>query len=354
MPFPEENIQYITIPADAGPGQARIVITSVLPAPLNTYTFTDRAGYANRYSGGIIFYSSDSIAPIDTTYTYLCVVNNNVANTGDVHFGNVVNGVVQEYAAGFPSVQLWAASSAAASPERWISGTTVGLEANSSNGQLLLRGIGNAPIIGTTVGTGSIQFNSTGAGNIQLTATSTGNIVLTTNTGRVELNASGTGADVLITAVRNINLNASGGEIQVQGTRAYLLTQIQTNAANAVLNLVAAAAGIPNCTISLPTVTLNAKYDVELHWDVQNLGALNSVAVGELVVDGVIQPAQVLTQMDVANGNRYTTGQSYSGNLAAAGNHTFAFTGKDTVGAGNSQVQNQHTTIKVKIFETGG
>lgn len=341
MPFRRNNGQFIVIPAGAGPGQARIVITSVLPAPLDTYTFTDRAGYANRYSGGVIFYSADSVPPLDNTYTYLCVVNNNAANTGDVHFGNVVNGVVKEYAAGFPAVQLWAGSTAAASPERWISGTTVGLEANSTNGQLLLRGIGDAPIIATTVGTGSIQLN-TASGNVQLTCTTSGSIVLTTNTtGDITLNAS-----------RNLNLNA-GGELQIQGVRAYALTQIQINSANAVLNLTGVAQNIPGCSITLPTVTTNAKYEVDLVMDAIPIAAVGSIAVGQVTIDGVLQPAQVLHQNDITDGNRDTTSQHYAGNLAAAGNHTFVYSAYDVVGAGNTQVQNLHTTIRVKIWESG-
>lgn len=363
MPFHDDNLQYIIIPANGVPGQARIVITSVLPPPLDTYTFTDRSGVSGRYTGGIIFYANDNTLPFDTTYTYLCVVSETLGNAvADVHMGTVVNGVVQEYAAGFPAVQLWAGNFGANGTERWISGGIVGLEANGAGagGGVTIRGINTAPIVlRTDASTGAVSI-ITASGAISFTANTTGGINFTTNTGNISLNASGVGANAdIFAANRNrlagsrVSLDASS-QIEVKTTRAYLLTQIQTNAANANLNLTAVAQTVPNCTMTLPTVTANAKYEARIVMDSLNTAGVNSTAIGELLVDGALQAGQALALNDVANGNRDTVTQQYSGNLATAGNHVFTFTAKDSVGAGNSQVQAAHCTLQVLIFESGG
>lgn len=89
-----DQLDTITLPPSAGPGDARIVIGPDLPPPLDTYTW---AGL--RYTGAIIFYSQGD----DTTYSYLGVVEDNAVATTDVHWGSVVSGVVVETTPGQPA-----------------------------------------------------------------------------------------------------------------------------------------------------------------------------------------------------------------------------------------------------------
>lgn len=340
MPFRRQQTSFIVIPGGAGPGDARIVIASALPPPLDTYTFPP----ANHYAGGIIFYPDGD----DTSYTYLAVIEDNTDTIVGVHMGQVHNGAVMQDGSGFPFAQQWAQFTSTNETFMTLRSQLISLVAP-----------------GTATGGAAVTLSANGGGansdillqaddsiTIQSGFAIAGLLRLLNLNGPVDITATGATADLSLTSGRNLNLNPLG-ELQMQGTRAYVLTQIQTNRCNAVLNNTLAAQNVPNCSITLPTVTTNARYKVNIWQDIQNLGGLNSVAVGELLVDGALQLQQALTQMDVANGNRYTTGQSYSGTLAAAGNHVFTMTNRDTAGAGNSQVQAQHTTITVEIFESG-
>lgn len=86
-------LRTLTIPQDAGPGEARIVISgSQLPPPLDTFLVTTLAGDAP-YSAGIVFYGEGD----DTTYQYIAVVPEpGVSDRFATHWGCVLNGAVLE------------------------------------------------------------------------------------------------------------------------------------------------------------------------------------------------------------------------------------------------------------------
>jgi hypothetical protein len=114
MPFKNlEQLENITIPPNAQPGEARIVVGTDLPAPLDQYQVFSLGGPAVNYSGAIILYGEGD----DTTYQYLGIARH-ALNPGDfhVHWGFVWQGVVQEAVAGFPeTIQMQRVASGALS-----------------------------------------------------------------------------------------------------------------------------------------------------------------------------------------------------------------------------------------------
>lgn len=90
------------VDAGGSTGQARVVMTGNLPAPLNTFTW--QAG-SRSYKAAVIFYGIGD----DTTYTYLATVqNNNIPAPGTlVHMGEVKSGAVVVDGSGNPKVTEW-------------------------------------------------------------------------------------------------------------------------------------------------------------------------------------------------------------------------------------------------------
>lgn len=173
------NLSTLTLPFNAGPGQARIVLGGTLPPPLDTYMTI-----SGPYEAGIIFYSEGD----DTTYTYLC----DVANTGaftEVHLGHVRGGAVQEYSPGEPAVMLWQANGSglpvikeflADQLRIGAANGAVGIEALLGNislyaptGQLAL----TAPTITLT---GLLQWAATANGAVATLASASDNVIRTT------------------------------------------------------------------------------------------------------------------------------------------------------------------------------
>jgi hypothetical protein len=166
------NLQQLTIPAGAGPGDARIVIAGQLPAPLDTYvpnvTFPSATGFA----GGLIFYSQGS----DSTYAYMAVVEDAPpSDIAGVVIGYVEAGVVKEKGA------------------------------NNPMGLILI----DEPGVGVTA-----QTNADGA----LTY-ATDTIALISDT-LVRLQAT-SGDVTLFSALGNINLEPSSGSVNVKAAVAY-------------------------------------------------------------------------------------------------------------------------------------
>lgn len=81
-------ITELVIPAGAQPGTPRIVLTSQLPPPLDTYQFAATGG-PTAASAGIIFYSNST-----TSYQFLVLVRS--PNEIQVRWGSVIAGVVMQ------------------------------------------------------------------------------------------------------------------------------------------------------------------------------------------------------------------------------------------------------------------
>lgn len=84
-------VDPITFPSTSGPGQARFVLGTQLPPPLNTYVVDTSLG-STTYKAAIIIYGTD----VDT-YQYIgLLADNAIPNLFNVHWGAVVNGAVVE------------------------------------------------------------------------------------------------------------------------------------------------------------------------------------------------------------------------------------------------------------------
>lgn len=150
MRSPFANVQSITLPSNAVPGDARIVIGAELPPPLDTY-----ATLNGPYVGGIILYGEGD----DTTYQYIAVVEDSIAGTAIVHWGFVVGGVVGETlpGSGVPTGQEFVAFTGG-NTMTWradgitfaTSATGTGMAVNSGT-TLLLAALAGISINGTIV-----------------------------------------------------------------------------------------------------------------------------------------------------------------------------------------------------------
>lgn len=373
----------LVIPPGAGPGEARIVIGPDLPPPLDTYTFSGGQTYAS----GIIFYADGS----DTTYTYLCVVEDTTDQDIAIHFGHVNGGVVVEESPGVPQTIRWLVENPAGFQAFSVNTDQVNLTAlvngisltaSAASGDISLTATDVIALSAATIlGSATSAFTINGPlaslltmpanGNALLRATEPGATAQLASTGAggtadvfaatlLQLRAIGTGADIDAFATDDIRIRAgddidldAAGEIQVQGTRAYLMTQLQLNRASGGLTLNTTQTTIPNCTFSLPTVTTNARYKAEIVMDTETSVAGTGIAIGRLVVNGVTQAQEAIYQSPTA-GTRMTVTQNYEGTLAAAGSHSFTFQALKTAGTATLGVGATHCTLRVTIYESGG
>jgi len=94
----------LIIPEGAGPGDPRIVISTGLPAPLDTYVFKDSFGDPATAIAAILFYGGSLIA--DNSYGYIALIpsfNDDLM----IHMGSVMEGIMQEAAVNYPNGYQW-------------------------------------------------------------------------------------------------------------------------------------------------------------------------------------------------------------------------------------------------------
>lgn len=407
MPWEDAPLRTITIPGDAGPGDARIVITSELPPPLDTYTFNG----AQTYSGGIIYYAAGG----DTNYTYLCVVNDPAGDIS-VHIGHVRLGVVVDDGLAHPFVQSWLLSPAtgqqvfeiaARDQVRLSTGPTGGnllLQAKKGNISLLGTGATSA-ISGSTSGTGDITFDAGGVARIgrnagtvawQVSGTNVlgigdnatirGNtaILLTDNIGpeTIDINSTGirlataaAGSDITLSAADDvfitatgqvISLDANGGAVNVAGdlnvtgagnvyqmdaTQVRVLTSDAYAQASGAISPNGTITLIPGCSVNVTSLRANAVCKIRSTLDFQELASSTSTSVVFIYVDGVQQSPQAIFSGRTEVGLRGTYAQNFRTTLAAAGAHTIELRCQNTLSSTAHQIAAQHTTIDVEVFE---
>lgn len=357
-PWAVNPLGELIIPGDAGPGDSRIVITTQLPPPLDTYTFVDQAGYSDRYTAAIIFYPDDpDVPPDDNTYTYLATVGNPVGSVfSAVHMGHVSSGSVRQVSPGVPEVQIWGTESSSVATQKWLTGGLVEIMATQLTGYLRMRAVDD------------IRMDLTGtSGVIGINATTTGSQVVISGATKVQMQDALNNARVFVdtTNVEGFSFGDTrwqgfghfiinmSGEVRLKATRAYLLTQIQTNLATAPdVTLTAVSQNIPGCSITLPTVTANARYDAIIVCDFEMTVVGSTTAIGRLSVDGVVQTQEAHLELTTTS-VRATVSQVYSGTLAAAGNHTFILQALLSAASGTTLLKASHSTLKVQIFESG-
>lgn len=163
MPFENQAIS-LTLPEGAGPGEARLVITSEIPQELQDFTFLDRFNATVELTGVIVFYNG---SPNDQTYLFMTWGlgsggNNLMLYIGKVEFGAVADTPFSGFSR--PEGMTIDASEFSATIFTWLGGSITGGNAliiendNSSFGRLIrfrgkdgemfyLRGRGDASFI---------------------------------------------------------------------------------------------------------------------------------------------------------------------------------------------------------------
>jgi hypothetical protein len=287
-------VQSITLPSNAIPGQARLVIGADLPPPLDTYTTLN-----GPYVAALIFYSQGD----DTTYSYIGVVEDSLTQLTIVHWGHVVSGAVVEDSGGVPRVE-----------ERLASAGTVAHTIRADDILMVAGALG-------------VTLNSAAA-LLFLAATSA---TITADT---------------------VNLDPAT-ELQLRGTKAYVLTDMQAD--SLVPNVALTAANVSMCQVAVNTATANARYEAQIVCLFDSNAAIAVSAIGELDVDGLgsVQ-GQAILEVATAS-DRATVTQVYTGVLATAGPHTFDLMARKTAAVGTVFAGgNNCTRLLVKIYESGG
>ncbi len=223
----------ITLPPDAGPGQARIVIGPDLPVPLDTYTFTEEFnGGTFKYSSAMIFYPV-SVAPnVDKAYTYIASVAE-TAGPGTMiwHVGTVVNNLVVESSPSFPEVLQFSESiTGTAADGRIIAG-----------GKLLMHAFtaGVSSFVATAAGDMNLQaaanWLASGTTSAQVTGDS-GNQILSLTSGGASLTASAANKDVILSANRNVRITSPIDWAGAVAVRDFKSTTVTTTSVPFVLS----------------------------------------------------------------------------------------------------------------------
>ena len=128
------------------------------------------------------------------------------------------------------------------------------------------------------------------------------------------------------------------------------LTYDAINVASSPLTLAAMATLVPGTTHTV-SVTGAARYMATGIFDFDETVLGTGVAVGELYVDGSVEPvgSQALLEVKTVT-DRATVTQQWSGTLAA-GAHTLESYGRRTGAAGTIVANALHTTLRVQVYE---
>lgn len=131
-----------------------------------------------------------------------------------------------------------------------------------------------------------------------------------------------------------------------------LRIMVETAACSSLLGLTAAVQDVPGCEVEIETEAANARYIAYGAFDMEQIAAgTTTIAVGILDVDGTDDTRQAIFN-GVADNNRATVVQVWTGILSAAGVHTFKLQGQRAGGAdGVKRVNTTHTTITVHVME---
>jgi hypothetical protein len=140
--------------------------------------------------------------------------------------------------------------------------------------------------------------------------------------------------------------------VSVPARRTYNLVSITSATCDSLLALTTTPADVSGTTLSITTLTPNAKWSATAFFDAQILGANNNTPRGWLRVDGVDPTSMALYSANFASSNnRATIGQTYEGTLTTAGSHTFVLRGDVTAGSGQWRFNILHTRYVLHIFE---
>ena len=316
----------LTIPTNAGPGQARIVIASELPPPLDTYVV---AAFGTVYASGIIFYAEDAA---DDTYTFMCNVEDTVNAITAVHIGHVVNGAVLELAAGQPLVHEWKGLGSVV--------PSLAPVVNQMLGDLWEARFQTVTVV-------AAETTDPGSGNVTVQA---GNQLLLSAIDAIASLSSVDGNVQLSSANADIALVNSNGVIDWQGgATAYVLTHL-SSATLGVLTALTVPVQVVG-TINVSTSKPNARFKATIvdAFNVSVFAATN--AVGQCRVNGVVQSGFSLFTPTAVNTSMTVT-QVFEGTLAATGAHTFEHLVSKNAPVGTYNALATATRMSVEIYET--
>lgn len=106
---------------------------------------------------------------------------------------------------------------------------------------------------------------------------------------------------------------------------------------------------ITGASITLTTLTNNAKVKVEGFFDFDHSASTSTVATGELFLDGSKQTRECVYQQGTASANdRMTPGQQWLLTIGTAGSHTFDLRGTLPTGI---TIHQTNTTITATVYE---
>lgn len=128
---------------------------------------------------------------------------------------------------------------------------------------------------------------------------------------------------------------------------------IERATASSALALTTTITDVPGCVVAIETEAANAQFVAYGVFDMEQLAAnTTTIAVGILDVDGTDEATQAIFN-GVADNNRVTAVQVWSGVLASAATHTFKLQGQRSGGADSIKRFNAlHTTLTVHVMET--
>lgn len=321
------------------PGTARIVMSQTLPAPLNTFTWSNTIFGANNYhyTEGIIIYGPGD----DTTYQYLCQVSQSSSPSGSriFHLGQVIAGAVLVDANGNPKVQEWNYQTASPNLHHWFHSDEFKAEVLDFAGNVnqVAIGVGSAGIVSRTVGGGAFV---TGHTTVTIDNVAAG--------GGIGINPGSQGVGI---NGGPFSVN-SGSEYRLDGTKTRVQTDNKFVRANAAISPNAVFTVVPGMTTTITSVRANALLELTVIGDVQEIGSSTTTSIGCFFVDGVqVTSPQLIFSGQTLVGLRATIGQQHEINVAAAGNHTVDFRVQNTGSSTAHQFAASHSTLKVIVTE---
>lgn len=146
----------------------------------------------------------------------------------------------------------------------------------------------------------------------------------------------------------------SGQALDADEFNRRLRVLVETAAASSNLALTATITDVPGCEVQIETEAPNAVYIAYGAFDMEQIATgTTTIAVGILDVDGTDDTRQAIFN-GVADNNRATVAQVWTGVLSSAAVHTFKLQGQRAGGAdGVKRVNGTHTTLTVHVMEVG-
>lgn len=356
-------LRQITLPPTAGPGEARIVIGPDLPPPLDTYVILG----GDTFAGGIIWYSDDPTPPLDTTYTYECVIANGLGTFTGVHRGWVVGGAVVEVSAGQPMGQRWEANSGPTLATIFFRADSLDLESLgqagisgdtavvlTSNGQQIVltasditlsAGLGND--INVTAGD-DITIDAAsdviidGASTVDLRTNGTTSSRVLLNSAGVAITAAGAGDDISVTANDQVQLSAAAATSLVTANAAGVTIaangsgdDVSISAADTVT--ITATAGAAQMSAGTNTVVANIG---GVTIDAATVGGDVTITANDDIVlepgaapNGEVNVAGAMAWRSAIGGNPAISVRNFDANGLTTAGTTYALQGTVTPGA---------------------